>query len=217
MYFCHAHTPQYFYDIKSFNMPTSTTYQPLEFLAETRAQWRVWLLENHLSAKGVWLYFYKKNSGKPVLSYNEAVEEALCFGWIDSKPGTVDDITSKLYYSPRNPKSKWSALNKTRVEKLAAQGLIYPEGQRMIDLAKQTGTWDALNDVDNLLIPNDLQKALMAFSNATTNFEAFPRSVKKGILEWILNAKTSETRQKRIAETATLAEQNIRANQYVKK
>ncbi len=197
-------------------MPKSNS-EPLEFLAETRAQWRTWLIENHLSAKGVWLYFYKKNSGKPVLPYAEAVEEALCFGWIDSKPGLVDDITSKLYYTPRNPKSYWSALNKTRIEKLTAQGQIYPEGQRMIDLAKQTGTWDALNDVDNLLIPNDLQEALATLPNATTYFEAFPRSVKKGILEWIMNAKTTDTRQKRIVETATLAGQNIRANQYVKK
>jgi uncharacterized protein YdeI (YjbR/CyaY-like superfamily) len=197
-------------------MPKSNN-QPLEFLAETRAQWRAWLIENHLSATGVWLYFYKKASGKPALSYDEAVEEALCFGWIDSKPGTVDDITSKQYYSPRNPKSNWSALNKTRVEKLTAQELIYPAGQKMIDLAKQTGTWDALNDVDNLLIPNDLQEALATLPDATTHFEAFPRSVKRGILEWIMNAKTSETRTKRIVETATLAGQNIRANQYVKK
>jgi uncharacterized protein YdeI (YjbR/CyaY-like superfamily) len=160
--------------------------------------------------------FIKKPVVNPI-SYAEAVEEALCFGWIDSKPGLVDDIKSKLYYSPRNPKSKWSALNKTRVDTLTAQGLIYPAGQKMIDLAKQTGTWDALNDVDNLLIPNDLQEALAALPNATAHFEAFPRSVKRGILEWIMNAKTTETRQKRIVETATLAEQNVRANQYVKK
>jgi uncharacterized protein YdeI (YjbR/CyaY-like superfamily) len=188
-----------------------------EILFETRAQWRAWLAENHLISKGVWLVYYKKSSGKPHLSYGEAVEEALCFGWIDSKPNTLDAEKSKQYYSPRNPKSNWSKINKERVEVLLAANLIMPQGLKMIELAKQTGTWSALDVVDNLLIPSDLAEALKKYSPAEANFDAFPRSVKKGILEWILNAKTAETRAKRINETATLASQNIRANQYVKK
>lgn len=188
-----------------------------EILFETRAQWRQWLSENGENTKGVWMVFYKKSSGKPHLSYNEAVEEALCFGWIDSKPNTLNEEMSKQYYAPRNPKSNWSKLNKTRVAKLLELGLITDAGMKMIELAKKTSTWDALNDVDNLVIPEDLQIALKSLSNAETNFHAFPASTKKGILEWILNAKTIETRSKRILETATLAGQNIRSNQYVKK
>jgi uncharacterized protein YdeI (YjbR/CyaY-like superfamily) len=187
-----------------------------EFLAHNRTEWRNWLAENHLISKGVWLYFYKKNSGKPALSYDEAVEEALCFGWIDSKPGTVDAEMSKQYYSPRNPKSNWSKLNKERVEKLTAANMM-EAGQKMIDLAKKTGTWTALDTVDKLEIPEDLQAAFQTFDLADQYFTAFPPSVKKGILEWILNAKTTETRMKRVMETASLAAENKRANQYVKK
>jgi uncharacterized protein YdeI (YjbR/CyaY-like superfamily) len=188
-----------------------------EFLAHNRTEWRNWLAENHQTSKGVWLFTYKKNSGKPHLCYDEAVEEALCFGWIDSKPGVVNTEISKLYYSPRNPKSNWSKLNKERVEKLTTSNMIMEAGQKMIDLAKKTGTWTALNTVDNLEIPEDLQAAFQTFENAEKYFTAFPSSVKKGILEWILNAKTTETRMKRIIETATLADENKRANQYVKK
>jgi uncharacterized protein YdeI (YjbR/CyaY-like superfamily) len=188
-----------------------------EILCKTRADWRKWLINNHLESKGIWLIFYKKSSGMPALSYDEAVEEALCFGWIDSKPGTVDAQKSKQYYSPRNPKSNWSALNKTRIEKLINADLMYEQGMKMVELAKQTGTWDALNDVENLVIPNDLQQALEAIPNALSFFTAFPKSTKRGILEWIQNAKTDQTRTKRIQETASLAAENIRANQYVKK
>jgi uncharacterized protein YdeI (YjbR/CyaY-like superfamily) len=151
------------------------------------------------------------------LSYDEAVEEALCFGWIDSTPNKMNEEMSKQYYAPRNPKSNWSKLNKTRVAKLLELGLITDAGMKMIDLAKKTGTWDALNDVDNLVIPEDLQTALQSMQNAETNFNAFPASTKRGVLEWILNARTPDTRSKRILETATLAAQNIRANQYIKK
>lgn len=188
-----------------------------EIIFENRAQWRDWLQENHHIEKGVWLVYYKKSSGKPHLSYNEAVEEALCFGWIDSKPGKIDDEKSKLYYCPRNPKSNWSALNKTRIEKLRSLGLMAEAGEKMISIAITTGTWYALDEVENLVIPADLQAALDKFLLANEYFTAFPKSVKKGILEWIKNAKTAETRLKRINETATLAKDNIRANQYVKK
>jgi uncharacterized protein YdeI (YjbR/CyaY-like superfamily) len=188
-----------------------------EILFETREQWRQWLSENNDRTHGIWMVYYKKSSGKPHLSYDEAVEEALCFGWIDSKPNTLNEEMSKQYYAPRNPKSNWSKLNKTRVAQLIESGKMTNAGMKMIDLAKKTGTWDALNDVDNLFIPDDLQAALTSLPEAEKHFNAFPASTKKGILEWILNAKTIETRMKRIIETATLAAQNIRANQYVKK
>ncbi|MFN4256607.1 MAG: YdeI/OmpD-associated family protein [Saprospiraceae bacterium] len=191
--------------------------EPVQFLAHDRAEWRAWLAENHRTATGVWLVFYKKGSGKPHLSYDEAVEEALCFGWIDSKPGKLDDERSMQYYSPRKPKSNWSKINKERVERLMAAGLMTESGLKMVELAKRTGTWAALDEVEALIVPPDLQTELEALQPAATHFAAFPRSVKRGILEWIMNAKTPETRQKRIAETVRLAAENIRANQYVKK
>jgi uncharacterized protein YdeI (YjbR/CyaY-like superfamily) len=185
-----------------------------EFFAETRADWRQWLEENHRTASGVWLVFNKKTSGKPHVSYEEGVEEALCFGWIDSKGGLVDAERSKLYYAPRNPKSNWSRPNKERVARLTAAGLMREAGFKMVEIAQKTGTWTALDEVENLVIPDDLRAALEAWPTAAAHFEAFPRSAKRGILEWILNAKTPETRQKRLEETARLANDNIRANQY---
>ena len=191
--------------------------EPAQFLAHDRAEWRAWLAQNHWAATGVWLVFYKKGSGKPHLSYDEAVEEALCFGWIDSKPGKLDDERSMQYYSPRKPKSNWSKPNKERAEWLTAAGLMTENGLKMVELAKQTGTWTALDEVEALVVPPDLQAELEARPPAAAHFGAFPRSVKRGILEWLQNAKTPETRQKRITETARLAAENIRANQYVKK
>ncbi|HEY0111109.1 MAG TPA: YdeI/OmpD-associated family protein [Fibrella sp.] len=182
----------------------------------SRAEWRNWLMANHANSNGVWLLFHKVATGKPTITYEEGVLEALCFGWIDSKGNKFDNDRSLLYYSPRNPRSNWSALNKTRVVMLLEQGLMMPAGQHMIDLAKQTGTWTALEEVDALTIPDDLQSALLANPPAEANFMAFPKSAKRGILEWILNAKRPDTRAKRIAETAALAAQNIRANQFQK-
>jgi uncharacterized protein YdeI (YjbR/CyaY-like superfamily) len=160
------------------------------------------------------LVFNKKSSGKPHVSYEEGVEEALCFGWIDSKGGLVDTERSKLYYAPRNPKSNWSRPNKERIARLTAAGLMREAGLKMVEIAQKTGTWTALDEVENLVVPEDLQAALEAWPTAAAHFEAFPRSAKRGILEWILNAKTPETRQKRLEETARLANDNIRANQY---
>jgi uncharacterized protein YdeI (YjbR/CyaY-like superfamily) len=182
----------------------------------SRAEWRNWLMANHASSKGVWLMSYKAATGKPTITYEEGVMEALCFGWIDSKGNKFDDERSLLYYSPRKPRSNWSAPNKIRVVKLIEQGLMTPAGQRMIDLAKETGTWTALEGVDALVIPDDLLATLQADPPAEANFLAFPKSARRGILEWILNARRPETRAKRITETATLAAQNIRANQFRK-
>lgn len=180
----------------------------------SRAEWRNWLQANHATSKGVWLMSYKAATGKPTITYAEGVMEALCFGWIDSKPNKFDDERSLLYYSPRKPRSNWSGLNKTRVAQLIEQGLMTPAGQRMIDLAQKTGTWTALDEVEAVVIPDDLQTALLTKPPAEVNFSAFPKSTKQGILQWILNAKRPETRAKRIAETAALAAQNIRANQF---
>ena len=142
------------------------------------------------------------------------MDEALCFGWIDSKPNKRDEESYYQFFSKRNPKSKWSKINKHKVATLTEQGLMSKEGLRMVELAKQSGTWTALEEVDNVSVPDDLQKEFNKNKTAFKNWEQFSRSVKRGILEWILNAKKAETRAKRIEETVSLAEKNVKANQY---
>lgn len=184
------------------------------FYAKDRTVWRQWLHDNHAEEKNVWLTIYKKGSGTPSVTYDEAVDEALCFGWIDSSVRKGNESYRYQFFSRRNPKSSWSRVNKAKVEKLIQAGLMTNAGQAMIDLAKQTGTWTALDDVENLTNPPDLQERLDANPVARQFFEAFPRSVKRSILEWLLNAKQSETRAKRLNEIVTLAGRNERANQY---
>jgi uncharacterized protein YdeI (YjbR/CyaY-like superfamily) len=181
---------------------------------ETRAEWRTWLEQHHTRTEGVWLIRYKKPTGKLRFDYEEAVEEALCFGWIDSKGNKLDDERSLLWFAPRKPKTGWSKLNKERIDRLMVQGLMKPAGLAKVEAAKQDGSWTALDAIEALEIPSDLETAFSAYAAAKQNFEAFPRSVKRGILEWIASAKKPETRAKRIAETAQLAAQNIRANQW---
>jgi uncharacterized protein YdeI (YjbR/CyaY-like superfamily) len=187
------------------------------FHAKTQKEWRNWLEKNHDKEKSVWLIIYKKESGVPSVYYPEAVDEGLCFGWIDSKPNKRDEESYYQFFSKRNPKSNWSKVNKDKVSRLMADGLIAPAGLEAIELAKKSGTWTALDNVDNLTVPDDMQKMLDKNKEALANWEKFPPSTRRGILEWILNAKQAETRLKRITETVTLAEKNIRANQYVKK
>lgn len=180
---------------------------------KTRAEWRQWLEKHHTRTEGVWLITYKKATGKPRVEYEEAVEEALCFGWIDSKANKLDDERSMLWMSPRKPGTGWSRPNKERIERLTAAGLIAPAGLAKIEAARKDGSWEALDAVEALEIPPDLEKAFASYGAAKQNFEAFPRSVKRAILEWISNAKKPETRAKRVEETARLAGENRRANQ----
>jgi uncharacterized protein YdeI (YjbR/CyaY-like superfamily) len=170
-----------------------------------------------MQGEGVWLISYKKATGKPRVEYNDAVEEALCFGWIDSKPNKLDDERSMLWFAPRKPGSGWSRINKERVERMIAAGLMTDVGLAKIEAAKQDGSWHALDAVEVLEIPTDLEEALASYASARKHFDAFPRSVKRGILEWIATAKRPETRARRIEETARLAEDNVRAHQWRKK
>lgn len=180
----------------------------------TRAEWRAWLAENHVRPEGVWMISYKKATGKPFVTYDEAVEEALCFGWVDSKPNRLDAERTMLYFAPRKKGTGWSRPNKERVERMIAAGMMTAAGMAKIEAAQQDGSWEMLDGVEKLEIPPDLAGALDSYPSARSNFEAFPRSTKRGILEWILNAKKPETRARRIAETARLAEANQRANQW---
>ena len=182
------------------------------YYAPDRAAWRSWLTEHHATEASVWLIIYRKQSGTPSVYYDEAVDEALCFGWIDSKPNKRDNVSYFQFFSRRNPKSNWSRVNKEKVARLRQEGRMAPAGEAMVRLAQETGTWTALNDVDNLVVPDDLQAALERNPMALHYFMAFPPSARRGILEWIFNAKRLPTRQRRIAETVTKAAQNVRAN-----
>ncbi len=184
------------------------------FHAHSRAEWRAWLEAHHASSSGVWLINYKKETGKPRFEYAEAVEEALCFGWVDSRPGKVDEERYKQLFSPRSPKSPWSKLNKERVERLIAEGKMTPAGFAKIEAAKQNGAWTAYDAIEALTIPTDLTDALQADDTARTHFDAFPATSKKNILWWIDSAKRPETRAKRVAETVALAAKNIKANHF---
>ena len=178
--------------------------------------WRKWLEENHQQTESIWVVFAKKNTGIPSISISEAIDEALCFGWVDSVINSIDDKYYKNRFSPRNPKSNWSRVNKEKIARLETEGRLAPAGIEMVRIAKETGTWTALDDVENGIIPPDLQAAFDKYASAADYFDAFPRSVKRAILEWILNAKRPATRAKRIAETAQLAQENKRANQWPK-
>jgi uncharacterized protein YdeI (YjbR/CyaY-like superfamily) len=181
---------------------------------QTRAEWRAWLEQNQARTEGIWLIAYKKATGKPRVEYDESVEEALCFGWIDSKGNKLDEERSMQWFSPRKAGSNWSASNKERVERLIGAGMMTPAGLAKIEAAKADGSWNALDAVEALEIPPDLEAALRSYSAAGQNFDAFPKSVKRAILVWIANAKKPETRAKRVEETARLAQDNIRANQW---
>jgi len=184
---------------------------------KTALAWRKWLEQHHTRGQGVWLISYKQATGKPRIAYEEAVATALCFGWIDSKPRALDAERSMLWFAPRKKRSAWSKNNKERVEQLMRANLMHESGLAKIEAAKQDGSWNKLDSVEALEIPPDLRKAFKAHPGAQGHFEAFPRSSKRAILEWIGNAKTEGTRSKRVIETATLAAENIRANQWVKK
>ncbi|QDT39772.1 YdeI/OmpD-associated family protein [Stratiformator vulcanicus] len=178
----------------------------------SRDEWRHWLAEHHEQSESIWLVTYRKAVPEKYLPYDAIVEEALCFGWIDSRPGKVDTERTKLLISPRKPGSPWSRLNKQRVERLESDGLMTPAGWAKIEQAKADGSWTVLDDVEDLVIPPDLAKALKQNRSAKQHFDAFPDSVKKGILWWIKSAKRSATREKRIAETVAKAAENVRAN-----
>jgi uncharacterized protein YdeI (YjbR/CyaY-like superfamily) len=187
-----------------------------EFHAETREQWRAWLAEHAAEGRGVWLVTWKKASGRPVLAYEDAVTEALAFGWVDSKGGKVDADRTKLWFTARKRGSGWARPNKRRIEELEAAGLMTDAGRRVVDAARADGSWTLLDDVEDLVVPPDLAAAFDAVAGSREQWEAFPRSAKRGILEWIVQARTAPTRAKRIAAAAEGAGRGERANQWTR-
>lgn len=178
------------------------------FYARDRKEWRKWLEKNYATSSGIWLIYYKKGTDGPCVSYEEAVEEALSFGWIDSKINKLDEERYMQIFTPRKPKSIWSKINKQRVKKLIKNGLMTPAGLEKIETAKKDGSWYFLDDIENLVIPEDLREALDASPPAKANFENFSDSIKKQILYWIKSAKRPETRIKRIEKVVMLASEN---------
>lgn len=197
-------------------MPSNTrsSTPPEQTHPETRTEWREWLSRHHARTAGVWVVTWKKATGLPRLEYDEVVEEALAWGWVDSKTGKLDDERSMLWFAPRKPRTGWSRPNKLRIERLLAQGLMQPAGQQKVDAARADGSWSKLDAVEDGIVPPDLAAALDALPPAAEHFAAFPRSVRRGILEWIEQARRPETRHRRVTETATLAQSNQRANQW---
>jgi uncharacterized protein YdeI (YjbR/CyaY-like superfamily) len=171
---------------------------------QTRAEWRAWLAEHHASSDGVWVVFWRPRSGRTGPTYEDAVLEALCFGWIDGKAARLDDDRTLLRFSPRKRGSAWARTNKLRVERLLREGLMTEAGLARIEEAKRDGSWTRLDEVEDLIVPDDLAAALAGHPGARERWDAFPRSVRRAALERIVLAKRPETRARRVAETARL-------------
>ena len=170
------------------------------FQPADRAAWRAWLETHHATSTGVWAITYRRTAGKPTVAYEDLVEEALCFGWIDSQGSRLDDERSMLRFTPRKKGSTWATTNKARVERLTAEGLMAPAGLRAIAAARADGSWDALNDADALRVPEDLEVALAGDPAAVRGYEALSPSARKALIYWVTSAKRPETRARRIAE-----------------
>lgn len=180
-----------------------------ELYFQSDVEWREWLEANHNAfPQGVYLIFYKLELVIPTMRWEEAVKVALCFGWIDSTVKSHGDGKRQQYFCPRKPKSNWSALNKKYISELEQQGLIHDSGWKVIEMAKETGTWTAMDDVENGVIPPDLQKAFQKNPKAFQNYENFTRGYRKTFLSWLHQAKRPETREKRIKEIIKLCEAN---------
>ena len=192
-------------------MPTIDTEL---FYAANKNQWRKWLEKNFNKKDGVWLVQYKRNSGVSTISWSDAVDEALCFGWIDSIKHPIDEEKFKQFFSKRKASSTWSKVNKEKVEQLIASGKMHPAGLACIEIAQKNGMWSILDTVDALEIPVDLEKAFRKIKGSKAFFESQSKTSKKGMLQWLVLAKRSETRQQRINEIAMLAGEGKKPKQF---
>ncbi len=181
------------------------------FYPANRQQWRQWLQENHDTKQSIWVVLYKKDSGIPTITWSDAVDEAICFGWIDSTKRPVDHEKSIQYFSKRKPTSTWSKINKAKVERLTNEGLMTPIGLNSVEIAKQNGSWNILDDVEDLVIPKDLEKAFKKNKGLEAYYTGLSRSAKKMALHRLMMAKLPDTREKRIKEMIELAAQKKRS------
>jgi uncharacterized protein YdeI (YjbR/CyaY-like superfamily) len=183
--------------------------KPLLYFKNTQ-EWREWLHENHSNYSGVELIFYRVDSGFESMRWEETVQVALCYGWIDSTVRRLDDDKRKQVFGPRKDKSVWSKLNKTYIEKLITDGLMHESGLKKIETAKQNGSWTSLDAVENHEIPDDLQLAFDSNPIAFTNYQNFSNTYRKSYLYWLNQAKREETRTNRIEEIIRLCERNCK-------
>lgn len=188
--------------------------EPKTYCPKSRTDWREWLMKNHQSQQSVWLVCFKSFTKIATVNWTEAVEEALCFGWIDSTRRTIDSDTYAQYFSKRKAKSNWSRINKDKVKALIDQGLMQEAGYQSIEVAKENGSWTILDEVEALVIPEDLQEELSKNDGAMEYFESLSKSNKKILLHWVVSAKKTETRQKRILEIAISANENMKPKQF---
>jgi uncharacterized protein YdeI (YjbR/CyaY-like superfamily) len=172
------------------------------------------LVKNHNQKNAVWLIFYKQSANKPTITWSDAVEEALCFGWIDSIKKRLDEERSIQFFSKRKPKSTWSKINKEKVQKLIDTGQMTKAGLDCIEIAKQNGSWEILDSVEELTIPKDLETKLKSKANAMDYFLSLSKSVRKAMLQWLVLAKQQETRQRRISEIVELAAKKQKPRQF---
>jgi uncharacterized protein YdeI (YjbR/CyaY-like superfamily) len=184
------------------------------FEPANQKDWRKWLKLNHTKEKAIWLIIWKKDSSRPNLTWGEAVDEALCFGWIDSVKRPIDSERYTQYFSPRKPKSNWSKINKEKIAKLIQNNLMTKAGFDSIETAKQNGSWIILDKVEALVIPKDLEVELENFKGSMEYFTSLSKSDKKILLHWVLSAKRPETKQKRILEIAENACKNSKPKQF---
>jgi uncharacterized protein YdeI (YjbR/CyaY-like superfamily) len=180
-----------------------------EYCPKGSKEWRRWLEANHEKEKAVWVIFHKKNSPKQNLTWSEAVDEALCFGWIDSTKRTVDSTKYKQYFTKRKAKSNWSKVNKEKVNRLIEQGFMREAGFKSIEIAKENGSWTILDRVEALIMPEDLKAELAKSQKAEDHYKTLSNSSKKMLLYWVVSAKRKETRQKRILEIVENASKKL--------
>ncbi len=185
------------------------------FYPTNRQEWRQWLLENHNKKQSIWLVHYNKKSNMPSVSWSDAVDEALCFGWIDSTRKSLESDKFIQFFTKRKPKSVWSKINKEKIERLKQEGLLMPDGYESIMIAQQNGTWNILDDVEKLEISEDLEKEFNIREGSMEYFLSLSKSVKKSMLQWIKLAKRPETRQKRIIELVEHASRKIKPKQFI--
>jgi uncharacterized protein YdeI (YjbR/CyaY-like superfamily) len=177
------------------------------------AQWREWLENNHATSSGMFVVSWRSSTGRPTIGYSRMVEEALCFGWVDSRQVRLDEDRTMLWFTPRRAGAGWSPSNKERVERLSAEGRMHAAGHQVITAAQADGSWTKLDAINNLELPPDLTGEFARHDGAAEAFDDFPRSVRRGILEWIASAKTPTTRARRIEDTAVKAAVGERAHQ----
>jgi uncharacterized protein YdeI (YjbR/CyaY-like superfamily) len=185
------------------------------FYAKDRNTWRKWLAEHHKTSGGIWLIYYKQGSGKTRVPYADAVEEALCFGWIDSTLNAIDEDSYMQLFMPRKPRSGWSKLNKERAEELIEAGLMTVAGLEKIEAAKQQGTWHKLDDIESFTLPPLLEKALEENKKAKDFFDKLSKTNKKYILYYLNNVKSEETKMKRVEAIIAAANENKMLDRWI--